>query len=149
MTNYHVSSVTRRRIIEDMERLSRLTGKTLPELVKERIDSVYGGNQREFARKTGLSPQTVYALVHGKVSLPQAHNRRILSQELGISHLHFLLLAEELGEDEIPKEGDPIKPFPDGDPRYAILELLPKLADGDVETIRFMTKHLVERRDQD
>lgn len=73
---------------------------TLGELVRRRIDAAYGGNQRAFARATGITPQSVYALVHDKVQLPQPHARRVLARELGLTHVRLLVLAGELTEDE-------------------------------------------------
>lgn len=83
---------------------------TLGELVRRRIDAEYAGNQRAFARATGLSPQAVYSLAHDKITLPQPERRRVLARELGIKHLDLLLMAGELRPDEVPAAGAPPPP---------------------------------------
>lgn len=112
------------------------TGTRLGDLVRRRIDAVYGGNQRAFARATGLSPQAVYSLVHDKITLPQAERRRVLARELGVDHLDLLVMAGELTADEIPGGKVPRAAFDPSDPRSEVVAMLRDVADDDLPAIK-------------
>jgi transcriptional regulator with XRE-family HTH domain len=77
----------------------------LAALLRERINTAYGGNQSEFSRATGFSPQAVSAWLKGKVTLPQIDARRRLARELGISHVDLLIAAGELTRQEAESGG--------------------------------------------
>lgn len=139
MTNYAVSSVTLPRIMGSMK------GQTLADLVRQRVDSVYGGNQRAFAKATKMTPQAVYALYHGKVTLPQLQTRRALMRELGVSHLDLFVMAGELSPEEIDPALVKEAAFPPGDPRNDVVELLAELDDAYVSPVKAMTEALVNK----
>lgn len=78
---------------------------TFSQLVADRIENAYGGNQSAFARAAGFTPQTVNTWLKGKVTLPQIDARRRLAKELGISHLELLVIVGELDASEVQEAG--------------------------------------------
>jgi len=84
--------------------------KTLAALVRDRINTAYGGNQAAFSRATGFSTQTISTWLSGKVSLPQLDARRRLARELGVSHIELLIAAGELTEEEALGAGATLTP---------------------------------------
>lgn len=82
--------------------------ESLQDRLRVRIDDAYGGNQRAFAQALGLSPQHVYALLSGKISLPKPDVRRTLARELGLTHAEFLVLAGELDRHEATVQDRPL-----------------------------------------
>lgn len=97
----------RRHILGGME-------KSLAVLLRNRIDSAYGGNQSDFARATGFTTQTISTWLKGRVTLPQIDARRRLAEELGISHVELLVVVGELSEQEVQESGlagiEPVSP---------------------------------------
>jgi transcriptional regulator with XRE-family HTH domain len=114
----------------------------LARLVRERIDRVYGENQAAFARAVGMSPQSVSALLKGKVSLPQVDARRRLARELRIPHLDLLILAGEIDAEEVVAVG---REGVIDDPAFEeeLLPLLRKIDWTDDRAV-VVTKHALE-----
>lgn len=81
--------------------------RPLKDLIQERIDTAYGGNQAAFARALGIKPQTLGTWLRGKSALPQIDARRRLARELGLTHIEVLVAAGELAEEEAAIPDDP------------------------------------------
>ena len=79
-----------------MEDVHEVSGETLASRLRARIDEAHGGNQRAFAHAMGLTPQHVYALLSGKITVPKPDVRRTLARELGLTHAELLVLTGEL-----------------------------------------------------
>lgn len=79
--------------------------RSLANLIKERIESAFGGNQAAFARAVGMKTGTLNTIVQGRVTLPQADLRRRLAAELGIPHVLFFVMAGELLDEELTEAG--------------------------------------------
>ncbi len=106
-----------------------MTTLPLPELVRRRVIESAAGNQAAYARRLGLSPSYVSALLKDKVSLPGADKRRALADDIGISHVALLVAAGELTEEEAGPQVAP--PFDPDDPRSVIVADLRSLTDPD------------------
>lgn len=123
------------------------TGKrscALADLLRRRIASAYGGNQAAFARATQLTPQTVNAIVHGKVALPETiEYRRRLARELGVRHVDLFVLAGELGAEEIDPQPD--GPFAPDDPRAVVVDLLRRVSNEDLPAVALVAERLARR----
>ncbi len=85
--------------------LGGMSDQGLSGRVRDRVESAYGGNQAAFAKAVGMSPQSVSALLRGKVALPMTDTRRRLARELRISHIDLLVLAGELDKGEVREAG--------------------------------------------
>lgn len=94
---------------------------TLAALVKDRIETAYGGNSAAFARSVGISPQSANQLTNGQTTLPTVEVRRRLAKELGIPHIQMFVMAGELNREEAA--------LPD-DPRSDAVRRLQPLIDG-------------------
>lgn len=84
--------------------------KTFADLVRDRIETAYGGRQVDFARATGFKPQTVNTWLKGRVTLPQIDARRRLAKELGMTHVELLVSMGELDASEVSIPTDPRSP---------------------------------------
>lgn len=100
------------------------------------IEEVYGGNQAEFARAIGVSPQHVGALLSGKIRVPRVALRRAIGRELGIGPLRLLVLAGEI---------DPDDPELPPDPPPALVRVVGLLLDPRMGPERLATVEAVAR----
>ncbi|MDQ3655303.1 MAG: helix-turn-helix domain-containing protein [Chloroflexota bacterium] len=119
-------------------------GTPLSQFVIERRERL-GMNQTQLSIVAGLSKSEINAIENGRVKLPGASKRRALAKALRVTHLDVLVAAGELSLAEIPESGAPVQPFPEGDPRYKVFEVLPDVPDGDVDTVWFLARHLANR----
>lgn len=120
---------------------------TLAQFVIDRREQL-GMTQTGLAAQAGLTKSEVNAIENGRVKLPGASKRRALAKALRVPHIDLLIAAGELTEDEVPREGAPTEPFPEGDPRRKVVEVLPDVPDGDVDTVYFVARHLVDRNER-
>jgi len=111
-----------------------MTTVPLGELVRRRVDASAAGNQAAYARRVGLSPSYLSALLKGKVSLPGADKRRALAADIGITHVDLLVAAGELTEQEAGPQSAPL--YPPDDPRNDILAAMPDLSPDEAEFVR-------------
>ena len=91
-----------------MEDVHEVSGETLASRLRARIDEAHGGNQRAFAHAMGLTPQHVYALLSGKITVPKPDVRRTLARELGLTHAELLVLTGELDAQEATIQDRPL-----------------------------------------
>ncbi len=91
-----------------MEDVHEVSVETLAGRLRSRIDEAHGGNQRAFAHAMGLTPQHVYALLSGKITVPKPDVRRTLARELGLTHAELLVLTGELEPQEATIQDRPL-----------------------------------------
>lgn len=84
----------------------KLDGMTISHLLRDYFAQT-GEEQATFARRVGLTPQTVSQLVRGDIKTPTAGVRRKLAGALGLRHVDILVAAGELTSEEA---GPALKP---------------------------------------
>lgn len=121
---------------------------TLAQLVRQRIDTAFGGNKAAFARAIGVSPQTTGQLVSGQTTLPTVEVRRRLARELGISHIQIFIMAGELDESEVREAG--VEGVVEEGPRahlHAVIDQY-EWEWGEALTMAEMVQALMRHRDE-
>ncbi len=83
--------------------------------------------QTDFAEEAGMPRAHVAMVESGRFSLPDADRRRRIAAVLGVSHADLLVIAGELGPDEIAPA--PLTGFPPGSPQERVVELVRDLPD--------------------
>jgi transcriptional regulator with XRE-family HTH domain len=103
--------------------------------------------QREMAEHLDVTQAYVSQLESGKVTLPGADLRRRIARGLGVSHIDVLVAAGEITREEAGPSAPP--PFPEGDERAVIVEMLRKMPDDDVHLAAMLVRSVATHAQED
>lgn len=121
----------------ELDYLSSITGyvklscMTISQLLRDHFDKT-GEQQAAFARRVGLTPQTVSQLLRGDIKVPTADVRRKLAKAFRLRHVDILVMVGEVAADEI--ESHTPAPSPEREAvLYVLDQMEPDLAQAYAE----------------
>jgi transcriptional regulator with XRE-family HTH domain len=117
---------------------------TIPHLLRSHFERT-GEAQAAFARRIGVTPQTVSQLVRGDIKVPTADVRRRLAREFNLRHVDLLVMAGELAEDEVEPRTEAFSYDSD---RAALIALIEhELTEADARVLAVTARAIIEERD--
>lgn len=119
---------------------------TVADLLRTHFDRT-GEKQAEFARRIGVTPQTISQIVRGDIKVPTADIRRKLAAAFNLRHTDILVMVGELSADELPKPGAVAQPFERGTVKAKIVELLHEVSDVDALEVAKFCQFQIDKKD--
>ena len=124
----------------------KMSNMTIARLLSDHFRDT-GEKQAEFARRVGLTPQTVIQLARGDIKVPTADIRRRLARAFRLRHVDILVMTGELAADELPAEGAP-RPVRD-DRLRALADNWDQMTDTEHDFLMVVLDRSLRRRGEE